>query len=83
MTDAEMLRDAANALVLAHRSELAIALRALAARLPELERDAARWRYWRSVRHVNLVTAVFGNGASQTVEQAEAVIDAAMQEQPK
>jgi hypothetical protein len=48
-------------------------------RVGEAEKDAERWRYWRTKRSVTLVTAIFGNGCiSKTVEMAEAEVDAAV-----
>jgi hypothetical protein len=44
-----------------------------------LRKDAERWRYWRTQRNVNLITAIFGNGCiNRTVEMAEAEVDASI-----
>lgn len=45
-----------------------------------LRKDAARWKWWRTNRHVTLVTAFFGNGCiNRNVEEAEAIIDAVLE----
>lgn len=85
MTDAEMLKRAAELLrprsytVGGTEGRIANEFEALAARLPELERDAARyqWLRWQAPETWDEI------GRETTQERVNSAIDAAMQEQPK